>query len=558
MQHFGRLAVLAAPLAMASIAVGQEIRNLPIDAPIVAEARPQVYGGGMDAGQFHRQQAALSAWLAGEIPARVLDNPNSVRITQDEALELANAPFTGQSPMKVGFVKPLANALQVRGIARTTARLKGADAVPFAGGTLSRNADGSLVWAASFTSPGAAGLRLHLENATLPEGAELYFYSQLGEAYGPYKSAADLWTHSVQGSTGVLQLHVPARTDLNGISFLVTEVAHVGEEFYGGLQGNTASFCSFNEPCIENVNCGSNAAVNDAKNGVAKMLWVSGAFLYTCSGGLIADTNPSVSNLFLTANHCLNRNRDAQSLEAFFSYDVSCGTSTCTATFTDPPSNLISGKTLGASVAATGSTSDYTILQLSQNPPSGSVFLGWSTTAVANSNNTSLYRVSHPSGAPQAYSAHHVDTGSVQCQGWPRGAWIYSHDDVGATEGGSSGSPVVNSAGQIVGQLTGGCGYNINDVCDSVNNWTVDGAFANYYSAVSSLLGGGGCTPSAEVCNDGNDNDCDGNTDCADSDCTGDPACGGGGCSPVGASCTVNSDCCSNSCKGPNGRKTCK
>ncbi|HZI92682.1 MAG TPA: matrixin family metalloprotease [Patescibacteria group bacterium] len=33
---------------------------------------------------------------------------------------------------------------------------------------------------------------------------------------------------------------------------------------------------------------------------------------------------------------------------------------------------------------------------------------------------------------------------------------------------------------------------------------------------------------------------------------------GGGGCSAAGASCTANSDCCSNSCKGKPGAKTCK
>ncbi|MBI3448932.1 MAG: matrixin family metalloprotease [Acidobacteria bacterium] len=33
---------------------------------------------------------------------------------------------------------------------------------------------------------------------------------------------------------------------------------------------------------------------------------------------------------------------------------------------------------------------------------------------------------------------------------------------------------------------------------------------------------------------------------------------GGGGCSSAGASCSVNSDCCSNSCKGGKGGKTCK
>ena len=44
--------------------------------------------------------------------------------------------------------------------------------------------------------------------------------------------------------------------------------------------------------------------------------------------------------------------------------------------------------------------------------------------------------------------------------------------------------------------------------------------------------------------------------DCNDSDCSGDPACFV--CSPKGASCTSNAECCSNKCKGKPGAMTCK
>ncbi|HVS03674.1 MAG TPA: S8 family serine peptidase, partial [Thermoanaerobaculia bacterium] len=68
--------------------------------------------------------------------------------------------------------------------------------------------------------------------------------------------------------------------------------------------------------------------------------------------------------------------------------------------------------------------------------------------------------------------------------------------------------------------------------------------------------GGGGCTvtESPETsCSDGVDNDCDGKVDLDDTDCQ-----TGGSCNVTGASCGVNSDCCSGSCKGKPGSKTCK
>ncbi len=72
--------------------------------------------------------------------------------------------------------------------------------------------------------------------------------------------------------------------------------------------------------------------------------------------------------------------------------------------------------------------------------------------------------------------------------------------------------------------------------------------------------GGPSCTPTENpesTCNDGMDNDCDGFTDCADSDCASSPSCV---CTlgQPGDSCTTDSQCCSNSCKGKPGAKTCR
>jgi hypothetical protein len=79
----------------------------------------------------------------------------------------------------------------------------------------------------------------------------------------------------------------------------------------------------------------------------------------------------------------------------------------------------------------------------------------------------------------------------------------------------------LNGSGQVVGQLSGACGFNVDDPCDAASNATVDGAFANYFNEVEAFL---------------------------------DP----GSCLPPGAECTSNSECCSNRCRHrPGGLRTC-
>jgi PKD repeat protein len=213
-------------------------------------------------------------------------------------------------------------------------------------------------------------------------------------------------------------------------------------------------------------------------------------WLYYCSGGLVADTvSSSQIPYFLTANHCVSTDSTANTIEFYWQY----WTSSCHGACYDPVGAV--PRTVGADVLSTNESGDYTLMELLQTPPSGSYFMGWTSSPVAFTNGAELFRISHPQGAPQAYSKHQVDTSAPTCSGWPRGSWIYSRDQIGATEGGSSGSPVYNLSGQIVGQLTGSCGYNINDPCDSVNNATVDGAFAHYFSEVEEWLDPSGNQP---------------------------------------------------------------
>jgi hypothetical protein len=162
------------------------------------------------------------------------------------------------------------------------------------------------------------------------------------------------------------------------------EVAHLVDRFVlpsyvarPDLGAALKSFCSFDAPCVENVNCASSSAVNDARDAVAHIQFRSGGFIYICSGGLLTDTDSSSQiPYFLTANHCISKGREASSMEASFFFDTP-GNGSCY----NPDGAVPS--TVGASIRSTSRTSDYTLMELSQAPPSGAVFLGWSSASVA-------------------------------------------------------------------------------------------------------------------------------------------------------------------------------
>jgi hypothetical protein len=531
--------MLPATAATASVDGVREAPTLRSDAALDREA-------------LETQRAQTHAWLMAERVDAGLERPLRIQLSSEELRDIEKGMLArGPEALRVGLVKPTAVAVDLVNPER---------------GALKRAPDGGIVWTGVVRSDGAMALRLHFVGFALPRGTELYLYTEAGEVFGPYTGLGpsgdgDFWSHTVTGAEAILQLRQygdgPTVKRL-GSSFRIADVGHIGSTSMLKYNDPAAHpLCSFNADCVENASCYNEQVVADAKYAVAHMQYVKRPYIYFCSGGLLNNTLGDQTPYFLTANHCISRDREAATLEAYFQFWTDCNSPDC------PEYNQISTpRTLGSSVVSTSSTSDYTLLRLSEPAPAGSAFLGWNATAIAFTSGADLYRIAHPGGAPQSYSYHTVDTAAGTCTSWPRGAWIYSYDVVGATEGGSSGSPVLNAAGQVVGQLSGGCGTNVNDNCDNDSNATVDGAFANYFDDVAQYLDPAGCpdadadgytaascggtdcddsdpavNPGAiEVC-DGIDNDCDGTVDegcttCVDADGDGydDAACGGTDC----------------------------
>ena len=478
--------VTLALVSLTFVLAGSAFAASSFDRKPYAEAPMTVQTEGASVGELLQAQTQMADWLASERPAGMQQRPVRLDLTPQD-LALVNQPARPGEPLKIGLVKGFGPSIEVTGLS-TAEGVR----VPNRGNANSAHptADGGYVWSTTIEAAGASAIRFHVENMSLPANAALYVYSPTGEAYGPYTTTGpdrtgEFWTTSVFGSEATVQLRMTAPVtlrDLGSVSFSIREAGVIA-----GRGGDTVTpqatlaFCG-NAACIVDATCNNGTPADPAKLAVAKMEWVSGAFLYTCTGGLLTDNNPSQSNFFLTANHCLSKNNAAGNVSFYWRFATSSCNGSC-------PSNTgWPYKTTGSTVSATNRTGDFTLLHLNANPPAGSVFLGWTNAPVANTNGAALYRISNPDFGPQVYSQHSVDTSAPQCQGWPRGERIYSRDTLGATDGGSSGSPVLNASSQVVGQLSGGCGTNVNNVCDAVHNATVDGAFANYYSKIQAII----------------------------------------------------------------------
>jgi hypothetical protein len=185
-------------------------------------------------------------------------------------------------------------------------------------GAVRRDPDG-WVWTGRVESPGATAVRLRFDDLYLPRGAELFLYTDDGEVKGPYSSRGgrrdgSFLSHTVLGSAVTLQVSYAGQDGpraLGAARLSVGGVGHLTERFtFGALHavGVGEALCNFNEDCVENAECSNiPSAIAQAQDAVGHMLFQSGAFLYICTGGLLADADAgSQIPYFLTANHCIS------------------------------------------------------------------------------------------------------------------------------------------------------------------------------------------------------------------------------------------------------------
>jgi hypothetical protein len=350
--------------------------------------------------------------------------------------------------------------------------------------------DGSLVWSAEFGSAGAFGLRVHVADFALPPGATLVAYDAAdpSQAYGPFEGrgpngSGAFWLPTVFGETERVEIRVPARSAGRWLTFRADRLAQRYRERAEGMADPRIGGTTKAGTCNNNVACDA-SYVADVARAVATMEIVETSGVYLCTGALLNDSNVSTNvPYFLTAHHCLSTETDANNTEFYFDYRAA----TCDG-FPPPLSTV--PRVSGATLLATSSSSDFTLLKLTGTMPSNRFFCGW--TATLQTSGEAVVGVHHPGG-----NQMRISYGTLL---GPDGNFHQVQWSSGVTAPGSSGSPLFNPSKQVIGQLYGGASS-----CTDPSGIDEYGRFDRTYPWISQWLGTGSDTPAMDSYDPGDD-----------------------------------------------------
>ena len=324
--------------------------------------------------------------------------------------------------------------------------------------------DGGRICRLSLNCIGAQGLGIIFGKVQLPAGSDLFIYTtDKHNVLGAF-TAAEIrdnqmfTTRPVYGDRIVIEYYEPFNTNENaeiqisGLTYMYRGFAKiVPNEFKSLSSGN----------CEVNVNCDEGLNWQNQKQGVVKILTKVGTKFFYCSGTLMNNTSQDFSGLFLSASHCSNDFSGGSATAAdysrwvfYFNYESpDCVSSAA------KEQTILGAEMLATSDSPSNIGSDFLLLRFLENipPKYNTYYCGWDA---GNNTSTSGVCIHHPDGDIKKISTYISPLTSGTWGSTPNTHWIVrwaaTANGHGVTEGGSSGSPLFDDEGLVIGTLTGG------------------------------------------------------------------------------------------------------
>lgn len=349
--------------------------------------------------------------------------------------------------------------------------------------------NGDRIWRVNIVSPKAISMNLIFNQYNIPQGGKIYIYnddhSEILNVFTEQHNNPEeiLGTWLVSGESIWIEYLEPEKVKNQG-RLNIGNVIH-GYRKFGTANSNEDNQRALNDSgaCNVDVNCditSTSALGNSIKDDVKKsvgMIVVGGNG--GCSGALINNTNNDGTPYFLTANHCLGGSVAGWAFRFNWASDASVADCATTAPSID---NGFIQTASGGILRASNSESDMALVEITDtaffNSNPDVVWAGWnrSKTAVPSLN----IGIHHPSGDIQKVCLD-FQGATRQTTGFNGNptteVWRIADWDLGVTEPGSSGSPLFDQDGLIIGKLSGGSA-----ACTGVNGsgTTDNGGFDIY------------------------------------------------------------------------------
>lgn len=326
-------------------------------------------------------------------------------------------------------------------------------------------ANGRKIWQLKIDLPGAVGIGLYFKNFKLENDAKLFVYSfdnqhVIGAFTELNNHSSGLFaTEVVKGDKIIIEYSVPSSSSsfndfiISGLLFVYRPMFFPGDHSTSEIKSG---------PCQVNTICSEGDNWRDEIKSVVKILIKSGSSSFWCTGTLVNNTASDFAPYLLTADHCARNGSDnyasAEDLLQWIFYFRYESTECESAVI--PQSKTLSGavKVASSSPLVNNGSDFYLVLLQNDVPPSYEpYYAGWDKSGALSNSGVGIH---HPSGDVKKISTFTTQLETDQWGSNPgthfKVVWSATTHGHGTTEGGSSGSPLFNESGRIIGQLTGG------------------------------------------------------------------------------------------------------